>query len=276
MQRTPDIKRFMVLGSARTGSTLLLSLLSKHPLIKVYNELFNLEKLGRDDLSEALEDPINYLRRRVCTVPPDGIVAVGFKMFYYHLTEDYFEKLIDPAEASEKMKAQFSQFADYVSAHYDWSALSRKFRDTWDFLIGDRNLMVIHLRRRNTLHTLISHKTAFLTNQWMTAKSSGRPKVTIHLESEECRRYFHKLDVFAEDADRMFIAHPRLDVTYEDLAESRDDELRRICSFLDVPFAQVSTVMKKQIQAPAREIVDNFSQLKESFQHTKWSAFFDA
>jgi hypothetical protein len=64
-------------------------------------------------------------------------------------------------------------------------------------------------------------------------------------------------------------------VAYEDLARSRDDELRRIFAFLEVPFASVSTVMKKQIRTPAREVVDNYSQLKESFQHTPWRRFFE-
>src|SRR5439155_16571592 len=54
MQGNGDIRRFMILGWARTGSTfllpLLLPLLSKCRLTKVSNELFNLERLTRDDL----------------------------------------------------------------------------------------------------------------------------------------------------------------------------------------------------------------------------------
>jgi hypothetical protein len=33
--------------------------------------------------------------------------------------------------------------------------------------------------------------------------------------------------------------------------------------------------MKKQIQAPAPEIVENYIQLKESFRQTQWSGFFE-
>ena len=57
--------RFMILGSARTGSNFLLSLLSAHPSIKTYGELFNLDSLPQPVLQEALEDPVLYLRRRV-------------------------------------------------------------------------------------------------------------------------------------------------------------------------------------------------------------------
>jgi len=275
MQQNKNIRRFIVLGSARTGSSFLLSLLSKHPSIKLYGELFNLGKLRRDDLLEALEDPIQYLRKRVYKIPPPNIAAVGFKMFYYHLTRDYFEKLIDPSEASETMQNKFLQFSSYIDAHYEWSALYQKFRDTWDFLISDRSLSVIHLTRRNILNTLISHKTAFMTNQWMSVKGDRQAKTPLHLDPEECRRYFDKIQTLAQEADAAFAAHRKIELVYEDLVAAREPQLRSIFAFLDIPCMSVSTIMKKQIRAPAHEIVENYSQLKESFRHTEWNSFFE-
>ena len=48
--------RFIILGSARSGSNLLLSLLGAHPSVKTYGELFNLDSLRHSDLLEALDD----------------------------------------------------------------------------------------------------------------------------------------------------------------------------------------------------------------------------
>jgi hypothetical protein len=63
----------------------------------------------------------------VYKIPPPNIAAVGFKMFYYHLTRDYFETLLDPSEASETMRNKFLQFSRYIDAHYEWSALYTTF-----------------------------------------------------------------------------------------------------------------------------------------------------
>jgi LPS sulfotransferase NodH len=268
-------QRFTILGSARTGSNFLLSLLSAHPAIKMYGELFNLDTLARNDLLEALDDPVAYLRSRVYRVHRAEIAAVGFKMFYDHLTPDYFQKLIDPSEASEQLQEKFTQFSAFIEANYDWSSLQERFRHTWDFLIADRDLAVIHLKRRNILNTLISHKTAFMTARWWSLKGGGQAKTTVHLDPEECRRYFHTLDAFAERADAAFDGHRKLEVVYEDLAENRQGTLTTIFAFLNIPYQPVSTIMKKQIVAPASEIVDNYRQLKECFRDTRWNAFFD-
>jgi hypothetical protein len=70
----------MILGSAGTDSNFLLSLPSSHPAIKTYGELFNLDTLRRDNLTEALDDPVAYFRRRVYKPRGPDISAVGFKM----------------------------------------------------------------------------------------------------------------------------------------------------------------------------------------------------
>ena len=265
----------MILASARTGSNFLSSQLSRHPSIKVYGELFNLDALPRRSLLEALDDPVKYLRNRLYKAHPGGIAAVGFKMFYDHLTKDYFQKPVNPAEASEELQAKFREFASFIDANYDWSTLDARFRDAWDFLVADQNLMVIHLRRRNILNTLVSLKTAFATAQWWTTTGGGQATTTLHLDPEECRRYFDKMDTFAERADALFGKHRKLEVVYEDMVEARKETLEGVLSFLNVEPQPLSTNMQKQIVAPASEIVANYGQLKDCFRHTRWHAFFE-
>ena len=262
-------------GIRQNGIQLLLSLLSAHRSVKTYGELFNLDSLPRDALPEALDDPVSYLQRRIYGPHPNHIAAVGFKMFYYHLTPDYFEKLIDSAAAASGMQGKFERLRSYIAANYDWSELYRRFRDARAMLAADPALSVVHLKRRNMLNTLISHKTAFQTNRWMRVKSRDpEPPMILHLDAGECQRYFEKLEDLAEKAEALFLTHRKIDVHYEDLVADRQHQLKRIFTFLDVPFEPVSTIMAKQIVAPAYEVVANYGQLKESFQHTRWSGFF--
>ena len=197
-------------------------------------------------------------------------------MFYYHLTRDYFEKLINPADAAADMQSKFARLHSYIDANYDWTELYRRFHDAWAMLAADLELTVVHLKRRNILNTFISHKTAFQTNRWIRVKSRApEPPTVLQLDAAECQRYFEKLEAFAEQADALFRTHRTIDVHYEDLVDDREKQLERIFALIDVPFEPVSTVMAKQIVVPASEVVANHRQLKELFQDSRWSRFFE-
>jgi LPS sulfotransferase NodH len=265
----------MILGSARTGSNLLLSLLSSHTSIKTYGELFSLVSLPRDYLTETLEDPVAYLRRRVYKSHAPGISAVGFKIFYDHLTKDYFDEPARMTDVSPQLQDKLALLSEFIEINYGWDSLARRFRDTWDFLIEDLSLAVIHLKRRNSLDTLVSLKRALATREWWSLKSEARPRFTLHLDPEECSRYFQRMSDFQAAADTAFAAHPKIDLIYEDLADRQQDALKGVFTLLDVPRMPLTTRMAKQNPAPAWETVTNYEQLKNHFRHTQWSVLFE-
>ena len=265
----------MVLGSARTGSNLLLSLLSAHPDIKTYGELFNLDMLPETSLLEVLNDPVTFLRQRVYQNHKLEIAAIGFKMFYEHLTRDYFIKPVDVSDAAPQLQEKYTQFSNFIESNYSWEILDERFRTTWEFLRADQSLAVIHLQRRNMLHTLISLKQAYMTSRWWSLKSGPQTTPPVHLDPEECCRYFEKLSGSAAEADAAFAEHPKINVIYEDLIEKQQATLQRIFAFLKVPYQSVTTRMKKQNPASPRETVANYEQLKSYFRNTRWDVFFE-
>jgi LPS sulfotransferase NodH len=267
--------RFMLLSAARTGSNLLLSMLSAHNAIKTYGELFNLDTLPKQHLVQALEDPIAYLRERVYKEQRSGISAVGFKMFYDHLTDAYFRKLIDTSDASHATRERFKKFATFIDTNYGRQTLASRFRATWEFLAADRSLAVIHLKRHNLLDSLISLKAAYKTSEWWRLGAEGGKATTVQLTANECRSYFVALDGFRRQADETFALHRKLDVSYEELASDREQTLRKVFAFLNVPYQQVSTRMKKQRLTPAAESVSNYAELKECFTASPWEPFFE-
>ena len=272
---TSKVQRFMVLGSARTGSNLLLSLLSAHPHIKTYGELFNFDMLPKANLVEALDDPAAFLRQKVYQDHKSEITAVGFKMFYEHLTRDYFTKLVDVSDAAPQLQEKYTRFSSFIESNYEWEVLDERFRAAWEFLRADQSLAVIHLQRRNMLHTLISLKQAYMTSQWWSLKSGPQTISSVHLDPEECCRYFQKLSSSAAEADAAFAQHPKINIVYEDLIEKQQDTLQRIFAFLKVPYEPVATRMKKQNLASPRETIDNYEQLKSYFRNTRWDVFFE-
>jgi LPS sulfotransferase NodH len=269
------VQRFMVLGSARTGSNLLLSLLSSHPHIKTYGELFNLDMLPKASLAEVLDDPVTYLRQKVYQNHKAEISAVGFKMFYDHLTRDYFTKLVDMSDAAPQLQEKYTQFSSFIESNYAWEVLDERFRTTWEFLRADQSLAVIHLQRRNMLHTLISLKRAYMTSQWWSLKSEPQTISPVHIDPEECCRYFEKLSSAAAEADAAFAEHPKINVIHEDLIENQQGTMQRIFTFLKVPYQLVATRMKKQNLESPQEAVANYAQLKGYFRNTRWDVFFE-
>jgi LPS sulfotransferase NodH len=265
----------MVLGSARTGSNLLLSLLSAHPHIKTYGELFNLDMLPEKNLLEVLDDPVTFLRRKVYQDHKLEIAAVGFKMFYEHLTRDYFTKLVDVSDAAPQLREKYARFSSFIESNYAWETLDERFRTAWEFLRADHSLAVIHLQRRNMLNTLISLKQAYMTSQWWSLKSGLQTTPPVHLDPEGCCRYFQKLTGSAAEADAAFGEHPKINLIYEDLIEKQQDTLQHIFAFLKVPYKSVTTRMKKQNLASPRETIANYEQLKSYFRNTRWDTFFE-
>jgi LPS sulfotransferase NodH len=268
-------RRFMILTSPRTGSNFLLSLLSRHPSIRAYGEIFNLEMLPRGTLTTLLDDPIAYLREKVYAEQRLDVEAVGFKMFYRHMSPEYFQKLVDPALGTNGQRERFTRCSDVIEANYDWPTLHKRFRETWEFLIADQRLAVIHLKRRNILNTLISHKTAVMTGQWWRVGREKLKTPSVHLETDECRQYFETIDGLIEKSDAAFAGHAKLEVVYETLVERREEVVRDLFDFVGVPWHPVSTRMMKQAPVRAAERVDNYAELKSALRDTKWSPFFE-
>src|SRR5215211_3203797 len=84
----PIDQRFAIVGNARTGSNYLLDGLKSSPSIRMYHEIFadHNRQIGRD-FDKILSTVLQYESR--------STQMVGFKVFYNHLTEEEWKKLVD-------------------------------------------------------------------------------------------------------------------------------------------------------------------------------------
>jgi LPS sulfotransferase NodH len=266
--------RFIVLGAPRSGSNFLMSLLSAHTNVKAYGEMFNLDMLSPAQLEEVLEDPVAYLQKRIYLQPPEGKSAVGFKIFYDHLTKDYFSKIVDRDYMGEKVKNRIDKLNDFIEARYSRSELYERFEKAWSFLIDDNKLKVIHLKRVDKLQSLLSLKMAYRTNEWMnyTGKSTDKPMLEVGYE--ECRSYFTRMEEYETKYSNLFAAHDKIDINYEDLATQKEVELDRVLDFLNLPKHPLFTRLHKQNESSPGNIIINYDALKDRFVSTRWNMFF--
>lgn len=174
---------------------------------------------------------------------PFYIRAKGFKIFYYH-----------PQDTPDSC--------------------------IWDLLRKIQGLHVIHLRRRNLLHALVSSRLAYETGIYgvrsdkeATQYHDAMPSVSF--TPDELEIGFQQTRSWERDGIARFDDRPVLDITYEEMTEDFPGQFSRITSFLGVPNHRPYTDFKKQRTRPVRETLMNYDILKEYFQGSQWEAFFD-
>jgi LPS sulfotransferase NodH len=242
---------FVVIGIARTGSTLLTDLLNLHPAALAYGELFRRPtEIGWDIrpftssrskrmLAHYRRAPVAFLARVIFGHYPRSIGAVGFKLFYHHAGEPPFQAV-------------------------------------WERLETDRSIQVIHLRRRNILAQLLSLKVAERTQVWSSNSASRAIAEPIALDPDECARHFARVRELEDDCAHRFRDHPVLDLDYEGLVDDQDKSMVMVQHFLGLP-AVTGLVpnVKQQRSVPLADAVANYDELAIRFRGTGWSGFFD-
>jgi hypothetical protein len=240
-----DYIRFICLTHARTGSTMLIKALQQHKSIVAYGEIARdssrypsgINRFGNsEDLYER--DPVAFFDSKVFRKYPPHIQAVGFKMFYFHA----------PIETV-------------------WG------RSVWDYVLGQNNLKVLHLKRHNMLKTWLSHKLAESTDEWWTYSRNSK-KEKIRIEYQEALEFFTRLQGWEAEFDSKFSDRSKLEIVYEQLSREMDGEFRRIQEFLDVPYQPIKPTLSKRPRRPLSAQIENYAELKEQFQATPWADFF--
>lgn len=240
--------RFIVLGRSRSGSNFLRGLLNSHTQIVVLGELFQHKsaiewaypgyRQSRKDLALFHQEPVKFLESRVFKRFPKRISAVGFKIFYYHAQDE------------------------------DW-------KPVWKYLIGEQNIKVIHIKRKNILRSHLSRKLAAMTDVWVNTDGNIQDGRTVSLNYEECIQDFTQTRDWENTYDQQFREHKTVEILYEDLAANYVTETQRIQEFLGVDPEALKPVTFKQSSQTLSRAIANYYELKERFAGSIWESFFE-
>lgn len=258
---------FILLGFARTGSTLLALSMAGHPNVHMSEELFNdyederrrafgtgcrsaqcdlsdSEVAREDRFYRTGEDGAKFLREEIFhKAYSEEIKALGFKIFYNQARQD---------QNAEKV---------------------------WDYLIDDTDIRVVHLVRDNLLENWLSLQVAFETNEWARWTGTKAKKVVLppfSLDAKDCESYFDEITNSLKWARMKFADHKVLEIEYEaDLCAQFVSTLNRVHDFLGVPRRHLKVPLKKQAQRKPCEQISNYEELKRHFRHTPYEGFFE-
>lgn len=229
LQRLPYMNRsFLVMSSARSGSTLLMQYLRSHPSIDCqFQEPLNREVLIKHNLIRAKADMLNYFMAQLLPHKP-WIPYTACKVFGEQL---------------------------------EYSGLS-----LGDLLCALRDPPVVVLYRENMLETFVSLQIAFQTGVWFSEEDSkDHSQVTVDWEKfkvyaeEERQRWRKSLRDLTMTTKVHFLS-------YEELSSDHNTSLAEIFSFLSLPHCEVVAFSKKQNPLSLQKKVSNFDDIKDEMR----------
>lgn len=241
-----EYTRFLILASARTGSTLLTRSLNRHSGILTYGEIlrdqsFFPARFAEFGNSQGLfqRDPVEFIESKVYRKYPPHVAAVGFKIFYRHA----------PRETA-------------------WG------QAVWRYLAEQKSIKVIHLKRRNLLKAQLSRQKAAGTKEWI-KYSAEKQHSAITLTYDDALARFTQTRQWETEYAALFAEHPLLDVYYEDLAADFSNQMARLQSFLQVAPEPLEPTTQKRPSLPLSAQIANYEELKSQFQGSPWAEFFE-
>lgn len=244
---------FVVVAAERTGSNLLVDMLTTHPDVTSAGELFNTRMVDEGRLDTQLPDGVDAdeilrLRREdpaachealLAAAARQGCKAAGFKLLYYHMISD--DRVVDR-------------------------------------LLSLPDLRVIHLVRRDRVARYVSHVRAERTDLWWSASSDneaqrrGRDDVEVDPRMLLWDMQFVEQ---LEDRTRATFAGVRgLEIAYEDLVADLEGAAARVLGLLGVAPRTLTPKSQKQGEGDARRRIVNWEALRNVFRGSRWSPLF--
>lgn len=269
--------RFVVVSDIRSGSTMLTNMLSQHPNLRCFYELFHVDrssipftvkgyrKRGHDfGVRELREkDPQAFLKAHVYTVMPPHIGAVGFKL------------LLTQARACP-MWWDDPEFADWW-ADMDNAARNRwqdARSDLWATLAADSDLRIILLDRRNLLARAVSAAMAKTTGAWGDGATGGFGQIKdarVALPVRTLLRDFEASKRMFAETEALFSSHRLMRLSYEDLVDDQQGQGQRLQEFLGLPSQPIMATTRKQASGSYQDRVANWTEVEALLKGSSWS-----
>jgi LPS sulfotransferase NodH len=242
-----DYRKYIILGHQRSGSSLVVNTLAKHPGIVAFGEIFyeegvhfNVKGYGKGSrriLELRNQCPLAFLDEYVFTGYRESVAAVGFKVFPDQL--DYPE-----------------------------------LAGVWSWIEHHEELVVVRLKREDLLATYVSRLIAELDGRFSIRHESERSTTTLFIDPDRCMAEFVRRERYHEQARQATRRHEALDLSYEELSRDPAGGCARIQALIGVEVLDLPVTMIRQETRPLSEVIENFDELRRWFAATKWRHLF--
>ncbi|HMB22115.1 MAG TPA: Stf0 family sulfotransferase [Anaerolineales bacterium] len=218
-------QRFAIVGNARTGSNYLLDGLKSAPSIRMYHEIFasHNRRVG-EDFDRILSTVFQYERK--------STQVVGFKVFYNHLTEEEWSKLL----ACRELKV---------------------------IHLTRRN------RLRTVISLEIAFKTGQWTQSGNSGKPKEK-RVT--LDPLKLINRLEQIEEGESATRRRFCDRQILEIVYEELVRSPEKVFEAIGAYLGVDGIDPGQIrLKRQNPETLQQLIVNYDEVAAVLQNTRFA-----
>ncbi len=199
-----------------------------HTLLNSHPQIISKGEILRRTFEKNQIERIQSLNDHVFTPYSTRIEAVGLKIFYEYQEDEYFKRFFDELQ-------------------------------------NDVSIRIIHLIRKDKLAQYVSLKLAETTSQWNLVRSNEiNARSRIRIDRGEFNAYQSKSADKQDELTRLFANHKVLNISYENLCESLDENLERIQLFLEVKPLKLFSLLKKQSIAPINDQIENWEDFSNS------------
>ena len=225
----PVKSKFIVLSHGRTGSTYVVQELNKHPQIRMLSEIFHDSYDERPYVNGKKWEPglssWDFLQENVYDTLPDGILTIGFKLFYFHLP------LSD---------------------------------QTWVNLDKDREIAPVVLHRQNIFAGFVSEERARQSNIWHPTEKGDAYTQEVHvtLNMVKAQRYLDRNFERQKFGLKLVADRNHLFMTYEDLVKDAPGTMKKLANYfkIDVGTWEPAAFLTGSADK-SRTIIDNIDEI---------------
>jgi LPS sulfotransferase NodH len=246
------VKPFLVLGTERTGSNMLVDMLAGQPDFACAGELFNPRSIKRGELAwvgdveadmeqllwQQVNDPVALHHSLLRDSKRAGATWAGYKLLYFH-------GIIN--------------------------------NEVISCLTHTPDLKIVHLVRRSRLRRWLSHYKAQVLDSWYTRKGTepGKSAGPLELDPIETATDFAYVEMLEERYRALFTNADILELDYADFTRDLASTRKKLGVFFGVEMAELRPRSKKTGEAALAKGIANLAQLREAFRGTRWETQFD-
>jgi LPS sulfotransferase NodH len=223
-------QRFAIVGNARTGSNYLLDGLKSSPSIRTYHEIFasHNREVGKD-FDKILSTVFQYESK--------STKLVGFKVFYNHLTDEEWQKLLS--------------CSDLKVIH-----LTRKNR------------------LRTVISLEIAFKTGQWTKS---SNSGGPREKRVMLEPSKLIKRLEQIEEGEAATRSRFCDRPILEVVYEELVQYPDRVFASVGAYLGADGIDPSKIrLKRQNPESLAQLIINYDEIESLLKDTRFGEYLNS
>jgi len=239
------MRNFIIVGTQRTGSTLIGSLLNRHPDVfcgwewtqnlPYLSKLKATERALKGDFSDLEKPDLEHIQKAYL----GREVWVGFRRLFRSSDKWLFHPALSPALIADRLEAHIKWFATRPDIH------------------------VIHIVRRNNLDWVKSKELSRVTKAF--SKQSYPEGLQVTISSREAKRRLVSKAWVDHRLASLAATNPYCKLVYEDVNANRDEERLRLLTFLDCTMEDYDfgdLPIQRQSKGKPEDYIANVEELK--------------